>query len=180
MTPDQRSTCTGFADIEETDRSTVASSPGLPRAAPSAAASIRTMSRRNALWLVRTAMLLWQLPPVRFRAFVSRGGCRLRERTIGVPAWSHAEVNEVLPVECGEQVGGGRGLSGKAGIHLPLRIEVRALVPTLQRGQACVVERYKRARVVEGRPYDVLQAGALRGASHVGRLHALAVRGEVL
>src|SRR5260370_20296009 len=89
----------------------------------------------------------------------------------------HAEMDEVVPVEGGEEVGGRRRLLGEDSIHLALGVEVRDLVAALERGQPAVVERYPPARVLEGRPEDVLETGPPARPGQRRRLGALPVRG---
>ena len=84
---------------------------------------------------------------------------REHEFAVGALARPHAEVDEVLPIERGEQVGGRRRLVGENAIHRALGVEVRHLVLALQRRQPRIVERHPLARVLERRPDDVLDAG---------------------
>ena len=81
---------------------------------------------------------------------------------------AHAEVDEVVPVERSQQKRGGNAEVGEDVVGLALGVKVRHLVFAHEGGHAVVAEGHPLARVFEGGPDDVLQAGVLRRLGHGG------------
>src|SRR5262245_22153374 len=77
------------------------------------------------------------------------------------PFGSHPELDEVLPIEGGEQERGRHTELGEDLVGFSLGVEVRHLVLAHQRRHALVLERYPAPRVLEGGPDHVPHACVL-------------------
>ena len=93
----------------------------------------------------------------------------------------HAEVDQVVPVEGGEEERRRHAELGEELVRLALGVEVRDLVLAHAASAcACRVSGTPHARVLERRPDHVLDAGGLRGLGHGARLGQLLLRREVV
>jgi hypothetical protein len=79
-------------------------------------------------------------------------------------------VDEVVPVERGQQECRRHTEIGEHLVGLALGIELRHLILAHESGHAVIAQWRPLARVFERRPDDVLQAGVLGRMGHVRRL----------
>ena len=79
-----------------------------------------------------------------------------RERSVRSFFRAHAGVDEVVPIEAGQQKSGGHTGVGEEMVGGAFGVEVRNFVFTLKRGHAVVVQRYPLSRVFQRGPDRVL------------------------
>ncbi len=106
-------------------------------------------------------------------------GQRDSQLAVGALLRSHAEVDQVVPVERSQQERHRHAEAGEHLVGLSLGVEVRHLVLAHERGHAIVAERHPLARVFERGPDHVLDAGVLRGLGHGGGFGQLLLGREV-
>ena len=95
-------------------------------------------------------------------------------------ARTHAEMNQVVPVERRQQERRGHAGVDEPLIRLALAVEMRNLVLPHDRRHAIVVESHPAPRVFERRPDDVLHAGMLGRGGHRSGLSHLPFRRKML
>ena len=103
-------------------------------------------------------------------SFLSPIGSVMASLPSGAFPGAHAEVDQVVPVERGQQERGRHAELGEQLVGLPLGVEVRHLVLAHQGGHPVVGERHPLAGVLERGPDDVLDAGGLGRLRHVAGL----------
>ncbi len=103
-----------------------------------------------------------------------------QQAAVGAGLRPGAEVDQVVPVERGEEERGGHGRFAEISVGLALGVEVRHLVLAHQRRHALVGERHPSAGVLQRRRDDVLHSRPPRRRRHVARLRLLALGGKVL
>ena len=97
-------------------------------------------------------------------------GHRDAQHAVGPLLRTQPEVDEIVPVERGQQDRRRHAGLDEEPVRLALRIKVRDLVTALQRRHPVVRERHPLARVFQRGPDHVLQAGRLRRGGHGFRL----------